>query len=87
VKGRQFVGRQKPEPVANNTEADAPEFTDDELRAALKAIGEETRRRAFAAGLPVYYLKGAALLALHPDGTEEIIEQDYAAAAKTGDHE
>jgi hypothetical protein len=54
---------------------DGREFTDEQLRAALRRVGEEARREAFAAGLPVYILKGKSLVALHADGTEEVIEQ------------
>jgi hypothetical protein len=54
---------------------DGREFTDEQLRAALRRVGEEARREAFAAGLPVIILKGRSLVALHADGTEEVIEQ------------
>jgi hypothetical protein len=54
---------------------DDREFTDEQLRAALRCVGEEARREAFAAGLPVYILKGRFLVALHADGTEEVIKQ------------
>jgi hypothetical protein len=54
---------------------DGREFTDEQLRAALKRVGEDARREAFAAGLPVYILKDGAIVALHADGTEEVLEQ------------
>jgi hypothetical protein len=41
----------------------------------LRRVGEEARREAFAAGRPVIILKGTALIALHADGTEEVIER------------
>jgi hypothetical protein len=53
---------------------DMPEFTDEQLRAALKRVGRDARQAAFAAGRPVFVVKGNAIVALHPDGTEEIVE-------------
>ncbi|HEY7153022.1 MAG TPA: hypothetical protein VH575_03585 [Gemmataceae bacterium] len=53
---------------------DMPEFTDEQLRAALKRVGRDARQEAFAAGRPVIVIKGNAIVALHPDGREEIIE-------------
>lgn len=53
---------------------DPPEFTDEQLRAALRRMGREARQEAFRANLPVIVLKGRSLVALHPDGTEEILE-------------
>jgi hypothetical protein len=53
---------------------DGPEF---QLRAALKQVGQEARREAFAAGLPIFVLRGTSLIALHADGTEEIIGQEH----------
>ncbi len=52
----------------------APEFSDEQLRVALRRVGRDARRTAFAAGRPVFIVKGASLVALHPDGTEEIIQ-------------
>jgi hypothetical protein len=53
---------------------DGPEFTDEQLRAALKRVGRDARQAAFAAGRPVFIVKDKLLVALHADGTEEIIE-------------
>lgn len=53
---------------------DDREFTDEQLRAALKGMGEDARKEAFAAGLPVVVLKGSAIVALFPDGSEKIIK-------------
>ncbi len=53
---------------------DAPEFTDEQLRAALKRVGRDARQEAFAAGRPIIIVKGRAIVALHPDGSEEIVE-------------
>lgn len=53
---------------------DTPEFTDEQLRAALRGVGRDARQAAFAAGRAVVYLKGRAIVALHPDGTEEVVE-------------
>jgi hypothetical protein len=50
---------------------DPPEFTDEQLRAALKRVGEVARREAFSAGRSVMIARGASLVLLHPDGTEE----------------
>jgi hypothetical protein len=54
---------------------DGLEFTEEQLRAALRRVGREARRAAFAAGRPVIILKGTSLVALHADGTEEVIER------------
>lgn len=53
---------------------EAPEFTGEQLRAALKCVGQDARQAAFAAGLPVFIVKGTFIVALHPDGREEIVE-------------
>ncbi|HEY7425130.1 MAG TPA: hypothetical protein VH682_12945 [Gemmataceae bacterium] len=53
---------------------DAPEFTDEQLRAALKRMGRDARQATFAAGRPVMVVKGASIVALHSDGREEIVE-------------
>jgi hypothetical protein len=50
------------------------EFTDEQLRAALKRVGREARRKAFAAGQPVVILKGSALVEVYADGTEKVIK-------------
>jgi hypothetical protein len=52
---------------------DPPEFTDDELRAVLKTVGENARRKAFAAGHSVMIARDGKLVLLHPDGTEEVV--------------
>lgn len=49
---------------------DPPEFTDDELRAALKQMGEEARTAAFAIGRPIMVLKDGQLVLLCPDGSK-----------------
>jgi hypothetical protein len=53
---------------------DEPEFTDEQLRAAVKSVGRDARKAAFAAGRPVFIIKGTSLVALNPDGTEKIVE-------------
>lgn len=50
------------------------EFTEEQLHKVLRSVGEEARRSAFAKGQPVIFLKGRSIVALHPDGREEIIE-------------
>ncbi|GEM_PF-2979261 len=52
---------------------DPPEFTDEQLRAVVKSVGEEARREAFSAGRSVMIARGASLVLLHPDGTEEVV--------------
>ena len=37
-------------------------------------VSARTRRSAFAAGRPVFVIKGTMIVALHPDGTEEVVE-------------
>lgn len=51
------------------------EFTEEQLRAALRRVGREARQEAFAAGHPVIIVKDKTLVALHPDGTEEVLER------------
>jgi len=43
-------------------------------RAALQRVGRDARQEAFAAGLSVLVLKGGAIVEVHPDGTEKVIE-------------
>ena len=52
---------------------DTPELTDDQLRAALRRMGRDARQAAFAAGRAVPVLKDGVIVALHADGTEEIV--------------
>jgi hypothetical protein len=58
----------------NEANFDPPEFTDEQLRKVLKRVGEEARRRAFAAGRPVTVLEGANLVHIWPDGRREVIQ-------------
>ena len=55
----------------NDSDNDPAEFTEDQLRAALKSVGEEARREAFSAGRSVMIAKEGAPFFSHPDGTEE----------------
>ena len=57
----------------NDSKCDSPEFTEDQLRAALKTVGEEARREAFSAGHSVMIIRGASLVLLNPDGTENVV--------------
>jgi hypothetical protein len=50
------------------------EFTEEQLRAALKRVGREAREEAFAKGRPVFFVKNGTLIALHPDGSETVIK-------------
>ncbi|HWG47007.1 MAG TPA: hypothetical protein VN688_29860 [Gemmataceae bacterium] len=53
---------------------DTPEFTDEQLRAALKRMGQDARQTAFAADLPIIVVKDGSIVALHADGSEEFVE-------------
>ncbi len=66
--------QQKRELVMQENNGDMPEFTDEQLRAALKRVGRDARQAAFAAGRPIVVVKDNAIVALHPDGREEIIK-------------
>jgi hypothetical protein len=46
------------------------EFTDAELKDALKRVGEDARRAAFQSGHPVAFLKDGKLVQVFPDGRE-----------------
>ncbi len=48
------------------------EFTDEELRAALRRVGEHARQQAFSAGKPIVILRGTDLVWIYPDGHEEV---------------
>src|SRR5262249_48001617 len=54
---------------------DEPEFTDEQLRAALKRVGEDARRAAFAGGQPIFIVRDSSLIAVYEDGTERVIER------------
>lgn len=69
------------------SKSEPPEFTDEQLRAALKRIGREARRQAFAAGRPVILVKGRSLVALHADGREEILEPFCQGSDANGAHQ
>lgn len=51
---------------------DPPEFTDDELRAALKQAGADARNAVFAAGRPIMVAQDGLLVLLYPDGTRKV---------------
>lgn len=52
------------------------EFTDAELKEALKRVGEDARHAAFQSGHPIAFLKDGKLFQAFPDGRE--IEVDSA---------
>lgn len=52
---------------------DAPEFTDEQLRTALKRIGRDARQAAFAVGRPILIIRDAQLIEMHADGTERVV--------------
>jgi hypothetical protein len=58
----------------SETIIDEPEFTDEQLRAALSRVGDDARRAAFAGERPVFVVRGASILAVYEDGTEQVIE-------------
>jgi hypothetical protein len=60
-------------PMMEDSNGDLAEFTEEQLRAVLKSVGEEARREAFSAGRSVMIARGASLVLLHPDGTEEVV--------------
>jgi hypothetical protein len=66
------VGRKQGVAVDENL-LNGVEFTDEQLRAALKRVGRDAREAAFAAGRPVVVIKDGSLVALYGDGTEEVI--------------
>lgn len=69
------------------TKLDEPEFTDEQLRAALRRVGDDARRVAFAGGKPVFVVRGSLLVAVYEDGTERIIESLDRGADRVGCHE
>jgi hypothetical protein len=56
------------------------EFSDTQLRAALKRVGEDARSAAFKAGRPVTAFKGQQLIQVFPDGHEVTIDPSTATA-------
>jgi hypothetical protein len=54
--------------------AEDMEFTEEQLRAALKRVGREAQQQAFDKGRPVFFVKNGALIARHPDGSETVIK-------------
>ena len=52
------------------TVAEPPEFTDEQLRAALHRMGEQARTEAFAAGLAVTMARNGHVIRQYPDGHE-----------------
>ncbi len=74
ILSRSVAADTRPKTAPVESDGDEPEFTDEQLRAAIKRVGEDARQAAFAAGRPVFIIKGRSLVALHADGTEEIIK-------------
>jgi len=54
---------------------DPPEFTEEELENALRRVGEEARRKAFAAGLPITVQENSHLVRIWSDGRREVVEK------------
>lgn len=57
----------------NDNDLDDREFTDEQLRAVLKRVGEEARRQAFAAGQPIVVFRKGVMLRLYADGRQEVV--------------
>lgn len=57
----------------NEENAEDVEFSEEQLRAALKSVGKEAQKQAFARGLPVFFVKNGSLIALYPDGRETVV--------------
>jgi hypothetical protein len=74
ILSRTNIPEEPPQAALGESKSDESEFTDEQLRAALRGVGRDARQAAFAAGRPVFIVKGTALVALHADGTEEIIK-------------
>ena len=74
ILNRSTASEERPEAALDENKDDEPEFTDEQLRAALRDVGRDARQTAFAAGRPVFIVKGTSLVALHADGTEEVIK-------------
>lgn len=51
---------------------DPPEFSDEQLRAALKRMGEEARQKTFSAGLPVMVIEDGKFILIFPDGSRKV---------------
>ena len=66
--------------------AEDVEFTEDQLRAALKRVGRDAQQEAFARGRPVYFVKNGSLIALYADGSETVIRPAHAGTG-TESHE
>jgi hypothetical protein len=58
------------EELSNLSEAEQPEFSNEQLNAALTRIGKEARQEAFDAGRPVIILKNDKPTWVYPDGSE-----------------
>jgi len=57
----------------NPNSIDAPEFTDEQLRDALKRVGSAAREAAFSAGRPILIVREGQLVEQHADGTERLL--------------
>lgn len=57
----------------NPNSTDVPEFTDEQLREALKRVGSDARQAAFAAGRPILIVREGQLVEQHADGTERYL--------------
>ena len=56
-----------------NDTSEREEFTDQQLRKALKQVGVDAKRIAFAKRRPVFVLRHNQLVAVHRDGRVETV--------------
>ena len=67
--------QQKRDGTMQENHLDEPEFTDDQLRAAVKGVGRDARKAAFAAGRPVFIIKGTSLVAINPTAPKKSLSR------------
>jgi hypothetical protein len=58
---------------------DQPEFSDNELRAALKRAGQTARRATFETGRPIVVYRDNQLIGVYQDGHQVILSVDVPA--------
>lgn len=68
-------------------ETDQPEFSDEELRAALSRVGREARDTAFSHGQPIVILRDHVLVQVFADGREVILGNSDGAVHVAGQPE
>jgi hypothetical protein len=53
---------------------DEPEFSDSQLRDALKRVGRDARQATFKTGMSIVVLKGQKLVRVYEDGREVAVQ-------------